>query len=196
MKYVSVSYILSVVAGVALLSGCAARPEAVQTKSLFVDPAIRAQLFQAAEETLGSMHFVIDKLDVNSGVVHTQPLRGAQFFELWRGDNVGSFNTAEANLCTLRRVVELRVTLEEGFLRVGCDVRVQRLSLPENEVISVSQAYRMHSRSKSSIQRFELSPEQEELMTWIDLGRDEPLAQKILERIARKLKRLEEQKAA
>jgi hypothetical protein len=196
MKYLRVSYILSAVAGAALLGGCAAQPEAIQTKSLFVDPAIRVQLFQAAEETLGSMHFVIDKLDVNSGVVHTQPLRAAQFFELWRGDNVGSFNAAEANLNTLRRVVELRVTEEEGFLHVACDVRVQRLSLPENEVISVSQAYRMHSRSKISVQRFELSPRQEKLMTWIDLGRDEHLAQKILERIAGRLKRLEEQKAA
>ena len=142
------------------------------------------------------MHFVIDKLDTNTGVVHTEPLRGAQFFELWRGDNVGAFNTAEANLNTLRRVVELRVTDQDGQLRVDCDVRVQRLSLPENEVVSVSQAYRIYSRSNVSLQRFELTPKQRESVTWIDLGHDDLLAEKILNRIAGKIKRLEEQGAA
>lgn len=197
MKYVKTSYILFAVAGAMLLAGCATRPEAAQgEKPLLLDPAARAHVFQAAEETLGALHFVIDKLDTHTGVVHTEPLRGAQFFELWRGDNVGTFNAAEANISTLRRVVELRVTDQDGRLRVDCDVRVQRLSLPENEVVSVSQAYRMHSRSTTSLQRFELTPKQRESVTWIDLGHDDLLARKILDRIAGKVKRWEEQGAA
>jgi hypothetical protein len=144
---------------------------------------------QAAEQTLGEMHFAIAKLDAEQGIIRTQPLTGAQFFELWRSDNAAACSAAEANLHTVRRSVELKVAREDGRVCVRCAVAVQRLSLPENEVAGVSQTYQMHASSTAAIQRLALSPQQRQAMAWIDLGADGDLAARILSRIAARLQR-------
>lgn len=187
---------ISVAAGAVLLLGCAAREQIYPANEpLCPDKATRLDVMQAAEATLRAMHFVIDKLDVEHGVIRTRPLRGAQFFELWRSDNVDSFNTAEANLQTIRRSVELRINDDDGALCMDCTVPVQRLSLPENEVASTAQAYQMYSQSTRFLQRLELNPEQRKGMAWIDMGRDNRLEAKILKRIARKVKRPQEKES-
>jgi len=149
---------------------------------------------QTGYEVLSHLHFPIEKLDVEQGIVRTRPWRGAQFFEFWRRDNVGLPNAAEANLHTIRRAVELRITGEQGQVSVDCRVRVQRLSLPENKAVSVSQAYRMHSASRSRTQRLLLTPRQRQGMAWIDMGQDDRLAARILDAIARRVRQLEEGK--
>jgi len=197
MDHLKIWHIFATVAGMTLLAGCAAQPQGKQaTEPLVLAGAMRADVMQATRETLSAMHFHIDKFDVESGIVHTKPLRGAQFFELWRNDNVGAFNAAEANLNTIRRFVELRVAQRDGSLSVDCSVWVQRLSLPENQVASVSQAYRMHSQSTPSVQRLELEREQKKSMAWIDLGRDGRLETEILKRIERKVQHRKEDNEA
>ncbi|MBN2130719.1 MAG: hypothetical protein JW741_14555 [Sedimentisphaerales bacterium] len=197
MDHLKIGHIFATVAGLALLVGCAAKPQGQQaTEPLVLAGATRADVMQATRETVSAMHFHIDKFDVESGVVHTKPLRGAQFFELWRNDNVGGFNAAEANLNTIRRFVELRIAERDSALHVDCSVWVQRLSLPENEVASVSQAYRMHSQSTPSVQRLELEREQKKGMAWVDLGRDARLEAEILKRIESKMKHQKEDNEA
>jgi len=83
--------------------------------------------------------------------------------------------------------VELHLEPDAGQVRLTCAVRVQRLSLPENEVASVSQAYRMYSKSTPTLQRLELGPAQKERLAWIDLGEDAALATRILKRIAQEI---------
>jgi len=154
--------------------------------------ATTAEVIQAAESVLTRMHFSIEKLDAEQGIVKTRPLRGAQLFEFWRSDNASSYGCQEANLQSVRRTVELRVKTEGGGVSgpcVECAVSVQRLSLPENEVAGTSEAYRIHSRSTTTLQRIEVSPEQRRAMTWIDLGKDPDLAAKILERVEQRLRR-------
>lgn len=168
--------------------GCAGQRQAYQpAEPLRLDGVSRAETLRAAEDTLSRMHFVIEKLDAEQGVIRTEPLRGAQFFEFWRSDNVGLYNAAEANLHTIRRAVELRVTEEQGRVSVGCSVRVQQLSLPENEAASISQAYLMHSASFAGVQRLELNPRQRQGMAWIDLGQDPDLGARILKAITKRL---------
>lgn len=170
--------------GLALVAGCAtAQKPAPKGGSVNIADISVAEAIDTAQAALIRMHFVIEKADPVQGVIRTKPLTGAQFFELWRSDNVGAAQTAEASLHTLRRSVELRVQPSGSELRIDCTVRVQRLSLPANEVASVSQAYRMYSRSTPTIQRLELEPEQQEGLAWIDLGEDPALAERILERI-------------
>jgi hypothetical protein len=186
----------TVLAAIALMLplGCAGQRQAYQpAEPLRLDGASRMQTMQAAEDTLGKMRFVIEKLDAEQGIIRTEPLRGAQFFEFWRRDNVGMYNTAEANLHTIRRAVELRITEEQGRVSVDCSVRVERLSLPENEAASISQAYQMHSVSTAGVQRLQLTPQQRQGMAWIDLGQDDRLAAKILEAIAQRIRHLEEE---
>ncbi len=172
-----------------LLSGCASQQQFEAVEQICVPNLERPTAMRAAEEVLGDMHFTIAKLDGRSGYIKTRPLAGAQWFEFWRSDNVGAFNTAEANLHSIRRTVELSIDQQDEKLCVGCEVNVQRLSIPEYEVTSSSQAYAMFSASRPSMQRLELRPEQKRAIVWVDLGRDSRLETEILKRIKGKMSR-------
>jgi len=189
-----------VLAAVALsLSGCGGQNATTPTQMICPDGVTRADVVQAAGDVLTRMHFAIEKLDAEQGIVRTRPLRGAQFFEFWRSDNASPYNGEEANLQSVRRSVELRVKPEDGGQRtedgntprwcLECTVSVQRLSLPPNEVTGTSQAYRIHSASMPTLQRIEVTPQQRRAMAWIDLGQDPDLAARILHRVEERLNR-------
>ena len=154
----------------------------------------KAQLMQAAQETLGKMHFTIDKADAEQGYIRTQPLAGAQFFEFWRKDNVGSFNFNEANLHTIRRIAELKVSQLQEQLCIDCVVKAQRLNLPQQQISSGSQVYKIFSESSSSMQKFKLSDEQKRNMSWIDLGEDHRLQTEILKSLKDQIAKLQKEK--
>ena len=150
-----------------------------------------ADLMEVAEDVLARMYFTIDKADVDSGLIRTRPLPGAQFFEFWRSDNAGADNALAANLHTIRRTVTLDISLQGQELRIGCNVQAQRLSLPERQdTSSTTRIYGMFSQSDSSLQRLKLNPEQKEEMAWIDLGSDKRLEAEILKRIETAIVRL------
>ncbi len=155
----------------------------IPTTGLVVPDANKAEAMQIAEDVLAKMYFTIEKADVETGLITTKPLRGAQFFELWRSDNVGAFNTAEANLHAIRRTVQLRISQQSEGLYIDCDVLVHRLNLPQHQAVTGSQAYQIFSKSSLSTQRLILSPEQKRHMEWIDLGKDTKLATEILKRV-------------
>lgn len=200
------------------LPGCGG-PNAAPARIVCGAGVTRTEVVQAAGDVLTRMHFAIEKLDAEQGIVRTRPLRGGQFFELWRSDNAGAYNWAEANLQSVRRVVELRVIEEAGDRRPAgaptgetgpagtrtqaggadspppaasrlcllCNVSVQRLSLPPNEIAGTSEAYRIHSASLPALQRIEVTPQQRRAMAWIDLGPDPDLAARILARVEQRL---------
>ena len=171
-----------------VLTGCAKQQQFKTVEQICMPAASKAEAMQAAEDVLGKMHFTIDKADVEQGLVRTRPLPGAQFFEFWRSDNVGALNSAEANLHSIRRVVELDISRQGGQLCIGCNVKVSRLSLPEQQISSSARAYRMFSQSSPSMQKLELHPEQKKSMAWVDLGNDTMLATEILKRIEKRVK--------
>lgn len=142
-----------------------------------------AGLMEVAEDVLARMYFTIDKADVDSGLIRTRPLPGAQFFEFWRSDNVGADSSFVANLHTIRRTVTLDMSQQGEELRIGCNVQVQRLSLPERQVSSTARVYEIFSRSSPSLQKLTLNPAQKKEMAWIELGSDTELAAEILKRI-------------
>jgi hypothetical protein len=187
-----------VLIGATLSLGCMSRrPEPGPVQTLCLENIAKEKAVWAAHDVLTGMHFPIEKLDVEQGIVRTRPLRGAQFFEFWRSDNVGGFNTTEANVQSIRRTVEVRVkAFERGSVeaatepagyRIECTAQTQRLALPGNEVAGVSQAYMIHTRSESTLQTLEVTPQQKAQMAWIDLGSDPELAAEILRRIERRI---------
>jgi hypothetical protein len=164
-----------------LLAGCAEQQKA----AIEQNPAAgieKSRAIETIEDVLAQMYFVIDKKDVNAGYIKTRPLEGAQFFEFWRSDNVGAENWLYGNLHSIRRTVEINIDQQ-----IHCKVQVQRLSLPEQEVTSSAQAYRMFSSSTPIMQTLQLNPAQYKQMAWIDLGRDTRLENEILRRISSKL---------
>ncbi len=143
----------------------------------------KAETIELAEKVLSEMHFIIEKADVESGLIRTRPLPGAQFFEFWREDNIGTDNALLANMHTIRRIVKIDITRQGGQFRIDCGVTVQRLSLPEREFFSSARAYEMYSRSSPSLQRLRFDPVQTEGMAWSNLSKDTQLASEILKRI-------------
>lgn len=169
------------------VGGCGQPQQKVVSVPISVSDVSKAQAMEVSEDVLARMHFVIEKADVPSGLVRTRPLPGAQFFELWRSDNVGDENSLLANLHTIRRTVELAISQHGDELQIDCDVRVQRLSLPERDVSSSARVYGMFTRSSASLQKMKFDVEQREGMAWIDLEDDTALAARILRRIERQL---------
>jgi hypothetical protein len=167
-----------------ILMGCAQPQHQEVVEQICLSDMDKQQAMQAAEDVLGRMNFTIDKSDAEQGVIRTKPLSAAQSFEFWRSDNVGSFNTTEANLHSIRRTAELGISRQGGQLCISCNVKVQRLSLPERDITSSGRAYEMFSRSEPSIQILQLHPEQKKDMAWIDLDSDRQLATEILKRIS------------
>ncbi len=192
------------ITGVLSLLGCAGpnkTASSAPTQMICPDSVTKAEVVQAAEYVLTRMQFPIEKLDVQQGIVRTRPLRGAQFFELWRSDNVGAYNGTEAGLQSIRRSVELRVKPEDrgqrtedrgdAHLCVECSVAVQRLSLPGNEVTGVSAAYGIYARNTPTVQRVAVNQPSRRAMAWIDLGEDPALAARILARVEQRLRHVD-----
>lgn len=169
---------------VLLLTGCAKEQQFKAVEQICIPNKDVHKAMQAAEDVLSKMHFPIAKADIEQGLIRTRPLPGAQFFEFWRSDNVGAFNAAEANLHSIRRTVELDIRQEEGKVCIGCDVKIERLNIPEREVTSTAQVYKMFTESDSSMQELKLTPEQ---MAWVDLGSDSRLETEILKRIKKQI---------
>jgi len=170
-------------------AGCGQQQKKAITGPMLVPDIGNAESMEIAEDVLAKMHFAIEKADVPSGYIRTRPLAGAQFFEFWRSDNVGSENSLQANLHTIRRTAELNISRQDGQLQIGCDVRVQRLSLPERELGSNARAYGMYTRSNPTLQKLRFDAAQVKGMAWIDLDRDTELAAEILRRIERRIAR-------
>jgi hypothetical protein len=175
--------------GLASWAGCAQQQPRELTGQIYIPDIGKAETMELAEDVLANMHFTIEKADIPNGLIRTRPLPGAQFFEFWRSDNIGPDNSLAANLHTIRRTVELDISRRGEELCIGCNVRVQRLSLPERDVSSSARAYEMFSRSSPSLQRLTLDPQQKKSMAWIDLGNDAQLAEEILRRIETRMVR-------
>src|SRR4030065_1673861 len=138
---------------VLIAAGCTQQTSAplrvkVQDSDLYIerDRGIStADLMEIAESVLVRMYFTIDKADVQSGLIRPRPLSGAQFFEFWRSDNVGTDNALAANLHTIRRTVTLDISQKDEQLCIGCNVQAERLSLPERQVSSSARIYGIFS---------------------------------------------------
>jgi hypothetical protein len=167
--------------------GCAAPRQDKTVDKICVTSVGNAQAVLAAEDVLADMHFIIEKSDARQGFVSTKPLQGAQFFEFWRSDNVGPYNSLEANLQSLRRTARLSMSKTGNRLCIACNVNVQRLSIPQQQVGSSARAYQMFSESTVSVRMLSLQPGQKQQMAWIDLGTDDGLAAVILNRVEKRL---------
>ena len=181
-----------------MFAGCAGQRgqtvTLVETEPVCFADLEKAAAMHAAEDVLAKMHFVIEKADADAGLIRTRPLTGAQFFEFWRTDSAGGFNAAEANLHSIRRTVELHIRKQNKGFCIGCDVKTERLNLPELEVSSSARAYAMFSKSSASLQRIRLNPEQEAGMAWVEVGRDKRLTTEILKRIEKQIAKLQKER--
>jgi hypothetical protein len=183
--------LFTVLAGLALLSGCGAEYSGKKAEPLCISGGGKAEAMVAAEMVLGKMGFAISKSDFESGYITTRPLRTGQFFEFWRSDVVGEFNSAESNLHCIRRTVVIDVTKEAEQLCVGCDVSVERLSLSRGSLGSRSEAYdkfpQRERLERSGLESIGKDLRESRGAEWIGLGGDPELTDVILTQIKEKL---------
>jgi len=172
-----------------ILGGCGQTQHRQPVAELCLPNADRDKAMKAAEDVLVQMHFDITKSDMEAGYITTAPLSGAKFFEFWRSDNIGAQNWLQSNLHSIRRIAELGLHRQGQQLRIGCNVKVLRLSLPEHPVSSSARAYEIFSRSTASLQQLRPRPELQGRMAWLDLGNDQQLASEILGRIEEQMAR-------
>ncbi len=161
------------------LASCAGTQRYEALEQICLPDTPKAEAMQIAEDVLGKMHFTIDKADADQGLIRTRPLPGPHFFEFWRSDH-----SAEANLHSIRRIVELNISQQGERLCIDCDVKVQRLSLPELR----GTGHEARGTELRSMQNLNLSPKQKKDMAWLDLGKDTRLETKILKQIEKRLK--------
>jgi len=84
----------------------------------------------------------------------------------------------------------MKMSRQGGQLCINCNIKVQRLNLPERENIAGSaHAYEVFSGSDPMTQRLEFSREQKKLMGWVDLGDDPKLAAEILNRFEKRMRK-------
>jgi hypothetical protein len=173
------------------LAGCGNENQIAESEPICLRTADKSRIMEIAEDVLMRMNFVIEKYNVETGFIKTKPLRGGQLFEFWRSDNTSAASAAEANLHSIRRTAQLNVSESGHQLCAKCDVEIQRLSLPEKEIVGMAQLAGMFTGSSRIRQRLGLNPEQEAGMAWIDLGPDAGLERKILTLIEKKFIKLE-----
>ena len=177
------------------LAGCAENKYTKTIEQLCPQTADKAQAMSACEQVLTGMHFGIEKFDVDAGYIRTAPLSGAQSFEFWRSDSVGSFNRSEADLHSIRRAVEINIGEQAGQLCINCKATTQRLSLPQIQN-AAGQSRPVMSPDQKSLQKFKLGREQKSNLTWTNLGRDNQLETEISKRIESRLTADKKQLAA
>jgi len=166
-----------------LQGGCNGR-DRIEVIEQVCEPDIsRQDAVKIAEDVLGRMHFTIEKSDPQQGIIRTKPLPGAQSFEFWRSDNVGRYNTDLANLHSIQRIAELKLTEQNGQICIDCSVQVARLSLPQSDIAGTPKPYNTFSESGLDVQKLRISGEAEQDPAWINMGNDEKLQSRILNRI-------------
>lgn len=179
-------YLILLTITACFISGCAKKQQ-FEVKPICLVGMDANSMMLEAEKALIRMNFVIDKYDVASGIVRTRPLAGGQFFEIWRQDNRGRYNSGMANLHSIQRTAELKFSENNGQICIDCNVKLERLSIPEKEIDSSARAYSLFSESEKAGQTLKLNKEQKSKMDWVDLGRDNGLEAYILKKVDKRL---------
>lgn len=185
MKYAAYLLILVVFLGF-FVSGCGHEPVLPPVdRPVCLGTNDTEAVMEACSKVLEDIGFSIEKYDIEAGFIRTRPLRGGQFFELWRHDNVGRKNKGEANIHSLRRVVDVELSEEDGKICVNCIVNVSRFGLvPENKSLSMAESPIMLTGSRSGVQRLEPATDQ---IYWTGMGSDTVLEDKLLREISQRV---------
>jgi hypothetical protein len=182
-------YTIGLTITIALFSGCGSQQQVALDEPLCLPNTQTDQLMEAAQGVLLKMHFEIEKFDTDARYIRTRPLSGAQFFEIWRQDNASASAAAQANLYSLRRIVELECTPRDTTACVQCKVRVLLLSVPESPIEGAGRMGGIHTESSSRYQTLEVDRRKQAQIEWIEADPDHDLERKILERIQRDIEK-------
>lgn len=138
-------------------------------------------LEEVALRVLMELRFNIILPQARPGLIETQPLTGASWFEFWRKDTLGRMQVAEASLHTIRRRAAVSVSPAGGGSKIVVRVVKERKSAHGNTPSSLGESFNVYETEDTELMRQDALAETD--YQWIEMGRDELLEQYILERI-------------
>lgn len=150
------------------------------------------KLVHSTEAILRDYCFVIDRVDYRLGLVTTDPLVGAQFYEPWRRDNQTAEDVLRSSLGTRRRIVRVKVVRnEDGSFTATPKVILERQASAEKRITNVV-AYRAPRKPADprDLPRGTKESDQGILIPskyWYAIGRDSALEQKLASEIEKEL---------
>jgi len=153
----------------------------------------------ASLSTLRLYDFRPDRVDRAGGLIVTAPTTSGQWFEWWRVDSLGAYQTCEASLHTTRRIVTVNIVPAEppppapaaenpttasagGTYRVAVQVDKQRYSAPERQITTASGALAIYSERTPTVEG--LRGPRSRRVDWVPLGRDGLLESFLLAKIS------------
>lgn len=139
---------------------------------------------EAARQVLRDMRFEVVRPDAGPGRIETEPLVGASWFEFWRQDTIGCDQVAEASLHTVLRRVSVSVAPAEGGSEVAVTAVKGRRSVPGEGEPGVGESFSLYRTPRMTMERPDALRDGAE--TWVEMGRDTRLEQRILSRIRRR----------
>jgi hypothetical protein len=179
-------------------------PATTQPDYWYDKPAVAAvegddfqTLWSTAENVARSYFFKIDRVDYRDGILTTEPMVSAQFFEPWRGDVRTIDDSAESSLATTRRTIRFEfIKLDDGGYRVEPKVLVERRSIAEQRITSVvlyRQTFKRPITSGKHAPSGSRESDQDIYLHarfWYPIGRDAALEKNIAARMESRLKSL------
>jgi len=162
-------------------AGCATVATArFPNPSTFTDtPPARVEA--VARQVLLGLRFRPILPEKSRGLIETEPVTGASWFEFWREDTIGPMQVAEASLHTVRRRVTLSVSPEGGGSKVFVRVVKERRFAPGGGPETVGETFNVYETSDTQLMKEDVLAEKD--VEWIEMGRDPLLEQRILQRI-------------
>ncbi|MFN0134539.1 MAG: hypothetical protein ACKVS9_00305 [Phycisphaerae bacterium] len=127
------------------------------------------------------------RLERDQGLLIAGPTTAGQWFEIWRADTRGDYNTAEANLHTVRHTVTLRLDPETGEpsdadrFRLSLQVDKERLSAVERQVTTTGAALTIFSERVPTVEGYR--DPLEATRQWVPRGRNGQLESYLLHRV-------------
>ncbi len=108
------------------------------------------KLWNACKGQLYVRLFPLDREQYRDGLITSEPVVSAQFFEPWRRDTASAGDLAESSLATIRRTVHFEVTRNpDGTFQASPKVLVERFTSTERRLTSITQYHNALSAKRT-----------------------------------------------
>ena len=146
------------------------------------------RLWRACADVARDRQFVIDRQDYRGGVLTTEPLVSAQFFEPWRRDAITADAVAESSLATIRRTIRFAFTRgDTGTFSVVPQVIVERYSSAERRITNAMLYRNVFKRTTATGTRESDRGVQLPARYWYRIGNDTALEADLSRQVRRRV---------
>jgi hypothetical protein len=147
------------------------------------------KLWDAAADEARARMFVIDRRDYRGGVLTTEPLLSAQFFEPWRRDALEAADVAESSLASIRRTIRYEFTRnDDGTFSLVPHVLVERYAATERRITNAMMYRAAFRRTTATGSRERDRGIELPQRYWYRTGNDPVLENSLAEALRRRLR--------